>query len=308
MTAAHLGFPHQAIPLRVDDVNDLLGKVAAAYDEPQGYSAPLSMYLLCEIASDQFKVVLAGDGGDELFGGYTWYQRLKGLTGKPNQFLYQKLVGPHVGMSASPGIRRVAMWAFSHSSVLHRHAWWLFPRFLPEEVESLLAPMGVRFGEDEMLEPFRRHFEPSLPLRRALQRVDLMTFCTDSILAKVDRASMAHSLEVRVPWLDRRMIEWALSHPLDPREEKKNKPVLRDYLRSRVPSEVLKRPKQGFSLRVLHNFDWSQAIDTIHQGPWVQQGIWARGWEQLLAPGVPYRDARTWVLLCLTKWAESGLV
>jgi asparagine synthase (glutamine-hydrolysing) len=165
--------------------------------------------------------------------------------------------------------------------------------------------MGVRFGAQEMLEPFRRHFEPSLPLCRALQRVDLMTFCTDSILAKVDKASMAHSLEVRVPWLDRRIVDWALSCAPDPRSEEESKPVLRDYLRPRVPAEVLQRPKQGFSLRILDNYDWEGTIEAIRRGPWVQNGLWEKNWERLLAAGVPYREARIWTLLCLTKWGQA---
>jgi asparagine synthase (glutamine-hydrolysing) len=303
-TAAHLGLPHKKIPLSVGDVDELLSRVAAAYDEPQGYSALLSMFLLSEVTASRFKVALAGDGGDELFGGYTWYGGLDSPLSNRQRFIY-KALRPLVRRSASPQIRKRAANAFARASVLHRHAWRLFPRFLPEEAESLLAPMGVRFSDREMLEPFRRHFEPSLPLRRALQRVDLMTFCTDSILAKVDKASMAHSLEVRVPWLDRRIVDWALSCPPDPRDEEESKPLLRDYLRPRVPAAVLQRPKQGFSLRALDSYDWERAIETIRQGPWVQNGLWEKNWERLLAPGVPYRQARIWTLLCLTKWRQA---
>jgi asparagine synthase (glutamine-hydrolysing) len=305
-TAAHLGLPHQEISLSVGDVDELLSRIAAAYDEPQGYSAPLPMFLLSEVTASRFKVALAGDGGDELFGGYTWYQHLDTPLSYRWWFTYRAL-RPLVRRSAPPQIRQQAASAFARASVLHRHAWRLFPRFLPEEAESLLSPMGVRFGDKEMLEPFRRHFEPSLPLRRALQRVDLMTFCTDSILAKVDKASMAHSLEVRVPWLDRRIVDWALSCTPDPRDGERSKPLLRDYLRPRVPAEVLQRPKQGFSLRVLDNYDWERAIKAIRQGPWVQNGLWEKNWERLLAPGVPYREARIWTLLCLTKWGQAWL-
>jgi asparagine synthase (glutamine-hydrolysing) len=305
-TAVHLSLPHETIPLSVGDVDELLSRVAAAYDEPQSYSAPLSMFLLSEVTASRFRVALAGDGGDELFGGYTWYRHLDNSLSNSRWLIY-KALRPLVRRSASPQIRQRAASAFARASVVHRHAWRLFPRFLPEETESLLAPMGVRFGDREMLEPLRRHFEPSLPLRRALQRVDLMTFCTDSILAKVDRASMAHSLEVRVPWLDRRIVDWALSCAPDPRDEEESKPVLRDYLRSRVPAAVLQRPKQGFSLRVLDNYDWEGAIEAIRQGPWVQNGLWEKNWERLLVPGVPYRPARVWTLLSLTKWGQAWL-
>jgi len=86
-----------------------------------------------------------------------------------------------------------------------------------------------------------------------------------------------------------------------------NKPLLREYLRPRVPSDVLSAPKQGFSLRCLENFDWEGARETIRSGPWVKGGYWDSGWEQLLEPGVPYPEGRTWTLLMLTRWAEAWL-
>jgi asparagine synthase (glutamine-hydrolysing) len=137
--------------------------------------------------------------------------------------------------------------------------------------------------------------------------VDLMTFCTDSILAKVDRASMAHSLEVRVPFLDRRILEWALVRPVEKREGEESKPVLRDYLRPRVPASVLAHPKQGFSLRVLDHFDWDTAMERVGQGPWVKDGYWSTNWKDLLELKLPYRTARIWNLLALTCWAEAWL-
>lgn len=304
--AEHLSFSHQTIPLEIQDINELIQQVAVAFDEPQGYSALLSMYLISQVAAPNFKVVLAGDGGDELFGGYTWYQNLTGGIRRHSRWLRHAL-RPLIGRNAPPALRWQAARHFAQVSPLHRHAWRLYPRFLPEEVKALLSPMSLRFDDTEMLTPLQKHFEPNLPLQRALQRVDLMTFCTDSILAKVDRASMAHSLEVRVPFLDRRIIEWALPRPLEAREQVESKPVLRDYLRSRVPASVLNHQKQGFSLRVLDDFDWDVAVDHIRNGAWVRQGYWSSDWERLLEPGVPYRAARIWNLLMLTRWADFWL-
>lgn len=304
--AEHLGLPHEIIPLNIEDVNGLIQQVAAAFDEPQGYSALLSMYLISQVAAEDFKVVLAGDGGDEIFGGYAWYRNLNGGIRRRSRWIRRALC-PSVRRNASPETRQRAAYHFSHASTLHHHAWRLYPRFLPEEAEALLTPMGLRFGDDEMLAPLSKHLEPALPLQRALQRVDLMTFCTDSILAKVDRASMAHSLEVRVPFLDRRIIEWALTRPLEAGELVENKPLLRDYLRSRVPASVLEHPKQGFSLRVLDDFEWDAALNSIRHGFFVKNGYWSSDWDRLLQPGVPYRDGRIWNLLMLTRWADVWL-
>jgi asparagine synthase (glutamine-hydrolysing) len=134
-----------------------------------------------------------------------------------------------------------------------------------------------------------------------------MTFCSDSILAKVDRASMAHSLEVRVPFLDHRLIEWAFVRPDDLRAEVDSKMVLQDYLRPHVPSKVLSHPKQGFSLQVLDTFNWEAAVDRIQQGTWIQEGYWSRNWKRFIGDGVPYRTARIWNLLMLTMWADAWL-
>lgn len=305
-TARHLGLGHIEIPIRVGDVDRLAGEVAAAFDEPQGYSALLPMYLISREAVRTHKVVLAGDGGDEVLGGYRWYFDLEQRPSAAARWTRAAL-RPLVRRGASPATRVRALDAFARCSDLHRHAARLFPRFLPEEAEALLAPMDLRFDDRRMLAPLARHFEPRLPLVRALQRVDLMTFCTDSILAKVDRASMAHSLEVRVPFLDRRIVEWGLSRPEVPRDAADSKPALRRYLGGRVPPAVLEHPKQGFSMRVLKDYDWDRAIGRIREGIWVREGYWSRDWERLVAPGVPYRTARIWTLLTLTRWAAHHM-
>ena len=296
--AKHLAMSHSVIPIETTDVNQLIEQVVRASDEPQSYSALLSMYRVSQIAVQKVKVVLAGDGGDEIFGGYKWYQDLEEqMSLRRAARLLRRALRPTLSGEIN----------FVKRSPLHQHVWRLHPRFLPQEAETLLAPMKLRFGEEEMLAPLHKHFEPNLPLKRALQRVDLMNFCTDSILAKVDRASMAHSLEVRVPFLDHRLIEWALTRPVEARESKNSKPVLRDYLRPRVPASVLNHPKQGFSLPVLNGYDWQAALQTIQQSFWVQEGYWSSGWEKFLAIDGPYRPARIWNLLILSRWAEVWL-
>ena len=304
--ANHLSLPHTSTPLRTKDVNKLIQNVALAFDEPQGYSALLSMYLISKVAARDFKVVLAGDGGDELFGGYRWYNDIDGGFPKRSQWM-RRLLKPLVQKSSSSSVFQKAAYHFAQMSPLHRHAWRLYPRFLPEEAESLLAPMGVRFRDDEMLAPLTKYFESALPLKRALQRVDLMTFCSDSILAKVDRASMAHSLEVRVPFLDHRIIEWALPRPVNVREKVEGKVTLRDYVIPHVPSEVLSHPKQGFSLPILDEFNWKEALNSIRQSIWVKNGYWSSNWECLLDPDIPNSNARIWNLLMLTQWGEAWL-
>ena len=301
--AERFGFPHEVIPVESGDVFGLLERVSAAYDEPQGYSSLLTMYAISAAAARRFKTVLSGDGGDETFGGYTWHRGLAARA--PGLWpLARRVLGPWLRRSSWPKLYDLTETAFRRSSLLRRHAWRLYPRFLPEEVTDLLAPTGLRFDDDALLAPFRKHFEPALPARRALQRVDLMTFCSGSILPKVDRASMAHSLEVRVPFLDRRIIEWALTRPPDPREDREGKPLLRDYLRPRVPAEVLDHPKQGFSLRGMETFDWAAALDRVRRGYWAREGWLGPAWRRLTAPAAPRQKQRLWTLLALTLWMD----
>lgn len=302
-TAAHLGMPHRSVPLRLNSMDQLLRDTVSSLDEPQGYSAPLTMFAVSREAAGTNKVILAGDGGDECFAGYSWYAGLDRPLANERRWWWPSR-RPIVRPGASADDRKAAMSRFAEASVLHRHAARLFPRFLPEEASALLAPTGMRFDDETMLEPLRRHFIATLPLKRALQRIDLMTFCSDSILAKVDRTSMAHGLEVRVPFLDRRIVEWSLPRPPDAREETESKPILRDYLASRVPAAILQRPKQGFSIRI-DGLDWDAEAAAIGESGWIKDGLWSGEWRSAIAPGTPYREGRIWTLAMLSAWYDS---
>jgi len=295
----HLGLKHTITPIEVTDIPSLVAQVARAYDEPQSYSALLSMYQVCDIGAKKYKVILAGDGGDEVFGGYNWYKNLPKPV--PMKARIKKFLRGDWATSTDDPWEQ-----FAKRSPIHRHASRLHPRFFPHEAQSLLQPMGISFNEEAMLAPLEKYFVESMPLKRALQRVDLMTFCTDSILTKVDRASMAHSLEVRVPFLDRRVIEWGLTQPILNREKTEQKPILRDYLRNNVPDEIMSHPKQGFSLRTLDDFDWDDAMQTIRECEWVEQGYWANV-DSLFDPSMPYHTARVWNLYMLAQWSNHWL-
>jgi asparagine synthase (glutamine-hydrolysing) len=136
-----------------------------------------------------------------------------------------------------------------------------------------------------------------------------MTFCSELINPKVDRASMGHSLEVRVPFLDRRVIEWALRRPIDPMEENINssKPVLRHFLKSHNLHATLNHPKQGFSLKIADQYSQDVALKHIGGSWWVKNGFWHKDWEKIVNADVPGRFVRIWSALMLAKWAEKWL-
>ncbi|MCS6836476.1 MAG: asparagine synthase (glutamine-hydrolyzing) [Anaerolineae bacterium] len=280
--ARHLGLPHTISSLAMSDVDELVNRVACAYDEPQGYGALLTAYRVSALAAQGHKVILAGDGGDEVFGGYTWHHDLV-LRRRPWR---------------RPPWQERSLW--------HAHAYRVHWRFFPADLPALLGMSPRDFTDDDMLAPFRQHHARALPQRRAQQRVDLLTFCADSILAKVDRASMAHALEVRVPFLDHRVVEYGLTRPIDPREDAASKPLLRDYLRGHVPPSVLDHPKQGFSLRLFApNYDWDAQLERLSDSPWIKS--LPKGWRATLAPDVPNRQGRIFTLWMVSRWADAHL-
>jgi len=302
-TARHLGLPFQRVGMPVTGIDEVRLEVGAAATEPQGYSALLPWYQASRAISRNYKVVLSGDGADELFGGYRWYANLQWprIRGAWRNLFSRRLLAER----ANPNQRVAAMTRFAHRSPLHRHAMRLFPRFLPEEAAQLFAPAGCQFDEQAMLAPLERHYRADLPLQDALQRVDLMGFCSGSILSKTDRMSMAHSVEVRAPFLDRRLVEWALSHRADEAVEGEAKPLLRRYLAGRVPENVMARPKQGFSMRGMGSYDFDSLEAEIAASRLVGDQLLSADFSRYLAPGVPFRQARLWTLAAVACWYEQ---
>lgn len=307
-TAAHLNLPHRIIPLDKPNPMALIREVMQAVDEPMGASGPLSKFKICQAAHDGgYKVVFGGDGGDEVFCGYPRFLDMNAPLSpvlKSLRPLLRALVSRNIGQSS---LVNFASGAYGRQDLLSRHRWRMYPRFLPEEAQAILAPMGHRFTDKDMLAPYLKHYEPNLPMQRAMQRIDLMTYCADGELSRIDKVSMAHSLEWRVPMLDRRIVEFGLRQPYTVLEREKSKPILRHFLQQRVPSQVLAAPKRGFSIDNMDQLDRSTVIQVIQEGPWVQGGYWSRDWEKLVQPDMPYSLARLSLLLMMTLWAENQL-
>jgi asparagine synthase (glutamine-hydrolysing) len=306
LTSRHLNLPHRIIPLDKPDPLALIREVMHTSDEPLGASGALSKYKICQAAQEAgYKVVFGGDGGDEVFCGYPRFlnldEKLSPLARSMRPLL--RWAVEHFGSQAS--LVNVTANAYRQQDLLSRHRWRMFPRFLPEEAQRLLAPMDHRFTDADMLAPYLKHYEPSLPKQRALQRIELMTYCADGEQARIDKVSMAHSLEWRVPMLDRRVVEYGLSQPYSVTTRAETKPIIRQYLAERVPQEILQAKKSGFSIDNMDQLDWRQVTDIIEESPWVKQGYWASNWRQLLQPEMPYALARLSALLMLATWAEN---
>ena len=294
-TSRFLGLQNVTADLVQEDIDTLRGHVAATASQPQGYSALLTWYHLSQEVAGHFKTVLSADGGDELFGGYRWYD-----SGRFGLTLCKRFLKSLLNKTAL--LRKFD--EFSRRSLLHAHAMKVFPRFLPDEAAMLFAPLGRGFDEDAMLEPLRRYWIKELPRQNALQRMDLMTFCSGSICAKTDNMSMAHSLEVRAPFLDRRIIDWALTRRTPEYREGQGKQVVRQALAGKVPEQVFNHPKQGFSMKGLQTYDFEGLLEEIRNSAMNRDGILNTQWKTLFDQNAPYWQARIWTLSAVTKWYE----
>jgi len=260
--AEHLGTVHHEHYVTVREAQDVIPLLPAIYDEPFADSSQIPTYLVSRFARNHVKVALTGDGGDELFAGYNRHfaaprlwrhlQRMpvgvRSMTGAlaarlPSIFWAKAstLLGaggqPHVGTKVKKALL-VGASARSFDDV--------YCSFLDE---WCMEPPPVR-GEQYVL-PLDMELAEGAADTLRMMYCDAVTYLPDDILCKVDRASMAVSLETRVPFLDHRVAQVAARIPLEMKvREGKGKQILRRLLYRHVPRELVERPKAGFAIPV----------------------------------------------------------
>jgi len=254
-TAAQFGVDHHESILEADPTL-AVDTLPWFYDEPLADPSTVPTYLVSKMAREHVTVALSGDGGDETFGGYRRYvhdyaeNRIRRSLGSVGQALCRVGGRLYPKLDFAPRIFRAKTF-LTNVGDSPAHAYWRSVTQLPRgEALGFLAPdLRARLGEHDPFEAFRAHYErPDIdcPLYRA-QYADFHTYLTDQILTKVDRASMAVSLEVRVPILDHRFSERFANLPADQKVRGgRGKHALREALRSRLSAEVLDGTKRGF--------------------------------------------------------------
>lgn len=249
---------HKVEQVDPDDFS-LINKLAGIYDEPYADSSALPTYRVCELAKKQATVVLSGDGGDENLAGYRRY-RWHTYEDKMRSFLPDSIRKPVFGLlgqvypkadwapkifrakSTFESIGRDSLEGYFHSVSVQSNVFrqQLFSQQLKQDLQGYQA-----------VEVFRKHAK-NAPVENAqslVQYLDLKTYLPGDILTKVDRASMAHALEVRVPLLDHEFVEWVAKLPPDLKlKRREGKYIFKKSLESYLPNDILYRPKMGFSI------------------------------------------------------------
>ncbi len=273
IVARHFGTDHTELAAESTSV-ELLPELARQYDEPMADSSMIPTFLVSRMIRRDAKVALGGDGGDELFGGYNHYrwllrrERLRGLVPGP----LRTLAGVHLAGRLPVGFKGrnylTALPGGSGHAIAHVNL------YFDEITRRRLAPAtrGTVPGGDTP-EAYRRELvEGSGTIAERAMEVDFRTYLPDDILVKVDRASMLTSLEVRAPWLDHRIIEFAFARVPGPlRAHGAELKILPRRLAAQMlPPQLNLDRKQGFSLPLASWFKgrWGDYVaDVLHDAP-----------------------------------------
>lgn len=293
--AQHYRTDHVEHEVSSDDF-DLLDQLAGLYDEPYADSSAIPTYRVCQLARQRVTVALSGDGGDEIFAGYRryrWHMNEERLRSALPLGLRQPVFGalarmypkadwaprPFRAKTTFQALARNSVGAYLHSvsicSAEQRNA--MFSPALKRELQGY--SVAAVFDEHAANSP------TDDPLSM-IQYLDTKTYLVGDILTKVDRASMAHALEVRVPFLDHPLAEWVSGLPADLKVRgQEGKYILKKALEPLLPKEVLYRPKMGFGVPLANWFRGplkARLRRDLLEGGLAQTGLFDQGYLERL--------------------------
>lgn len=296
--AEHIGTDHTEFYVTDREARDVIPALAHIYDEPFADSSQIPTFLVSKLARQFVTVALSGDGADELFGGYGRYQ------------LMQTLI--NVGRLISPAVAKNIHSLLSLPVVPQTR----FVRRARGLCESLSMPLS---------EAFTRHVSiwrevpvtADHPYNNSLQATllhDLNMYLPDDIMVKVDRASMANSLETRAPFMDRRIAEFALQLPMSLKiAQGQGKRILKHILYKHVPQSLVDRPKMGFGVPLSQWLKgplraWAQDLISSfqrHNGHILPAELVQKYWHEHQTGG-DEQHYRLWCVLMYQSWHEAA--
>ena len=313
--AERFGTEHHEFVVRPDALA-ILDRLIAHFDEPFGDSSAIPTWYVSEIARRHVTVVLSGDGGDELFGGYERY------VPHPRVEAFDRLPIPAKQRLARIAASRWPNGARGRNFLRHvardPEARYLdaVGFFRPDEKAELYTPelvaaLGRADAEARAATAFDG--DESLPWPARMMRFDFRTYLPEDVLTKVDRMSMAHSIESRVPLLDTAVIELAATLPASVKMKAgRQKHVLKEAVADLLPSAILDRPKHGFSVPIGSWFRGGVGdlfADTLLSGRTTSRGLFQeRTVTRLVREHVEGRrdhTLRLWLLVVLELWQRQ---
>jgi asparagine synthase (glutamine-hydrolysing) len=314
IVSRHLGTEHREYVVKPEAVA-ILPELVWHYDEPFGDSSAIPTYYVCQMARREVTVALSGDGGDELFAGYMRYRwalsrrKWNLLPG----FIRSRFLAPLAAALPLewPGRNRLHAMAH-HSTAAPGYGLGIYPYvknwLYTPDMRAALAGMGARGEAIPLTEEIL-----SLDVLSRLQYLDTTHYLPDDILAKVDRASMAHSLEVRAPLLDYELVEYMATIPASLKLRGGTAKYLFKRLLARLlPESVFSKPKQGFAVPKgawFRNELRRAARERLLDGRTLRRGYFRReAIEELLGNHeAGRRDYSDWIwcLLVLEEWHRT---
>ncbi|PYS23702.1 MAG: asparagine synthase (glutamine-hydrolyzing) [Acidobacteria bacterium] len=320
--AKFLGTDHHEERFSASLAANLVGEIGAWMDEPISDPSVVPTYLLSRFTRKHVTVALGGDGGDEIFAGYPMYfgHHMARAYLRVPKFLRRGIVEPMVNLlpvktkNLSFDYRARRFISASHYDEVARHHVW-FGSFTPNDTEQLLTEDVKRASESDIYRDARRLFAEcdSTNLIECMQSLDTQFYLAEDILTKVDRASMAVSLEVRAPYLDPRVAEFAASLPSWYKlHGYTSKYILKKAAKGLVPPFVWRRGKKGFGVpfaKWLKNELRPLAHDLLSRERLRRSGIfdpaYVAGLQDEHERGIANHRKLLWTLLSFELWRES---
>jgi asparagine synthase (glutamine-hydrolysing) len=329
--ARHLGTKHTELLVTAKETISTIPMLPSMYDEPFADSSQIPTFLVSRLARSQVTVSLSGDGGDELFGGY-------------NRYFWGRELWNHLG-SLPVGMRRALARAVIHIAPtqwdsLFEGLRWMLPKVLRQpnpghKLHKLAGIAGASSPEEMYLRlvsywgadlvprsttlptPLTDYGElpPGMELFQRMMLLDTVTYLPDDILVKLDRASMAVSLESRVPLLDHRVVEFAWSLPPSMKvKDTTGKWLLRRVLGQYLPAHLIDTPKRGFGVPVGAWMrdqlrDWAEDLldeRRLAQDDLLNPAAIRLKWKQHLSGMRNWQDD-LWGVLMFQAWRREGM-
>lgn len=286
LVAKHFGTNHNVEYLsnrELEQLSDLMWY----FDEPFGASSMLPTFLVSKTARKEITVALSGDGGDEALAGYNWYDTL--LTPGPNS-LWRNFFRKQKN---------------TPENLAERYRQVTTPRFTRPQLQKLFNDNLNEIESDELWF-FKQNIHSDLNGVKRLQWLDTHTFLPEEVLTKVDRASMANSLEVRSPFLDHRIFEWSFSLSDKVYFKGNKKLLIKKLLQDHVPTSIINKKKQGFSVPVSQYWNDQKCNHILNDSSAVTEGLFDKKYIKNLVNDTSINNyAERWLLVIFELWYQK---